>query len=50
MESFVPEDGYNQGDNVSSEAYLPGCIVVSGMLAVFPELHIPSGVYCWPTP
>ena len=37
----MPEVGFNQGDNVSGEAYQPGCIVVSGTLTVYPKVFIP---------
>ena len=39
----MPEVGFNQGDNVSGEAYQPGCIVVSGTLTVYPKVYIPFG-------
>ena len=39
-EGFVPEVRYNQGDNVSGEAFQPGCIAISGTLSVCPEVYI----------
>ena len=40
-EPFVPEVGFHQGDNISGEAYQPGCILVSTILPVDPSVYIP---------
>ena len=40
-DGFVPEVGFNRGDNASGESYQPGCVVVSGTLTVYPEVYIP---------
>ena len=40
-EPFVPKVGFHQGDNISGEAYQPGCILVSTTPPVDPAVYIP---------